>query len=162
MSKVPWLCCSDALEKLCLQFVEMLGNLHRCWDSMSGLRYGLAFGPQQWPALQQYVGGGNMIWATDKSTNFRIHFLSHWVLASAVVLIGAGGPNICCFLLLQNTPFVLTTEDMLQCGTLKTGSIAERVTLPAQIGCAFFTSSLVYPVAVHWIWDSKGWLSAFG
>lgn len=41
------------------------------------------------------------------------------------------------------------------------GAVAERCTFMAYMIYAFFLSSFVYPVIVHWVWDGQGWLSAF-
>ena len=38
--------------------------------------------------------------------------------------------------------------------------MAERTTFLAYLTYAFFISSFVYPVLVHWVWSPDGWLSA--
>ncbi|KXZ51498.1 hypothetical protein GPECTOR_12g461 [Gonium pectorale] len=45
--------------------------------------------------------------------------------------------------------------------SIVSGAVAERCTFTAYLAYAFFLSSFVYPVLVHWVWDPSGWLSAF-
>ncbi|QCD78008.1 ammonium transporter 1 member 3-like [Vigna unguiculata] len=42
---------------------------------------------------------------------------------------------------------------------ITSGSIAERTQFSAYLVFSFFLSGFVYPVAVHWVWSSSGWLS---
>ncbi|XP_020222033.1 ammonium transporter 1 member 3-like [Cajanus cajan] len=42
---------------------------------------------------------------------------------------------------------------------ITSGSIAERTQFSAYLVFSFFLSGFVYPVVVHWLWSSSGWLS---
>ncbi|KAJ7964173.1 Ammonium transporter [Quillaja saponaria] len=42
---------------------------------------------------------------------------------------------------------------------ITSGSIAERTQFSAYLVFSFFLSGFVYPVVVHWVWSSDGWLS---
>lgn len=42
---------------------------------------------------------------------------------------------------------------------ITSGSIAERTQFSAYLVFSFFLSGFVYPIVVHWVWSSNGWLS---
>ncbi|CAM9252963.1 unnamed protein product [Phaeothamnion confervicola] len=44
--------------------------------------------------------------------------------------------------------------------TIVSGAIAERVKVTAYIVYSIAISSVIYPIVVHWVWDSEGWASS--
>ncbi|OVA02677.1 Ammonium transporter [Macleaya cordata] len=42
---------------------------------------------------------------------------------------------------------------------ITSGSIAERTQFSAYLVFSFFLTGFVYPIVVHWVWSSTGWLS---
>ncbi|KAI3912160.1 hypothetical protein MKW92_037369 [Papaver armeniacum] len=42
---------------------------------------------------------------------------------------------------------------------ITSGSIAERTQFSAYLVFSFFLTGFVYPIVVHWVWSSSGWLS---
>ncbi|CAE7835503.1 AMT1-3, partial [Symbiodinium sp. KB8] len=49
--------------------------------------------------------------------------------------------------------FALTTT------TIVSGAVAGRMKLWAYFVFAALSSSIIYPIAVHWVWDANGWLN---
>ena len=46
--------------------------------------------------------------------------------------------------------------------TIISGAVAERIKLSSYIAIVIFMSTVIYPIAGHWIWSDNGWLTELG
>jgi Amt family ammonium transporter len=97
--------------------------------------------------------------------------LGFWSLGYAFAYGEAQGGNP----FIGNTYFFLTNFERTQtyqswlfqfafaatAATIVSGAVAERTKMTAYLCYSFFLTAFVYPVIVHWVWSSAGWLSAF-
>mmetsp|Transcript_16517 Transcript_16517/g.42135 ORF Transcript_16517/g.42135 Transcript_16517/m.42135 type:complete len:472 (-) Transcript_16517:82-1497(-) len=97
--------------------------------------------------------------------------LGFWSVGYALAYGAEGGGNA----FIGNTYFFLTNFEENEtyhswlfqfafaatAATIVSGAVAERTKMAAYLCYSFFLTAFVYPVIVHWVWSSAGWLSAF-
>eukprot|EP01065_Artemidia_motanka_P013508 TRINITY_DN1750_c0_g1_i1.p1 TRINITY_DN1750_c0_g1~~TRINITY_DN1750_c0_g1_i1.p1 ORF type:complete len:1205 (+),score=334.88 TRINITY_DN1750_c0_g1_i1:55-3669(+) len=93
--------------------------------------YALAFGYDDSKPKSGFIGNADFFLLTNGK--FAMSRMAHWMLS-----------------------FVYMTT----AGTIISGAVAERIALGSYYVLVSSVSAFSYPVIVHWIWSSEGWLSA--
>jgi len=63
---------------------------------------------------------------------------------------------------LDYASFVFQVSFAATAATIDSGACAERMFLSVYFGISFFLTLFTYPVVVHWVWNSEGWLFKLG
>jgi Amt family ammonium transporter len=96
---------------------------------------------------------GNGFWGTDGFLLNNAFTISDGVISYTM---GAGGADI---QLNTFTLFFFQFAFSATASTITTGAMAERTDFKGDLIYAFIMGAVMYPIVVHWVWNSGGWLN---